>query len=204
MEKEQDYLKDIAEIRSMMERSSKFLSLSGWSGILAGIYALVGVYLVHYQMGFNPIKLVYGQSEIGNLTEIIFMGIGVLVLALGTAIVLSAKKSNSKGEQIWNASSRHLLENISVPLLTGGILILISFSVSLVGLVLPFTLIFYGIALYNGSRVTYDSIKYLGVLQIVLGLISIYYIEFSLLLWAIGFGALHVIYGAYIYLKHER
>lgn len=204
MEKEQDYLKDIAEIRSMMERSSKFLSLSGWSGILAGIYALVGVYLVHYQMGFNPIKLVYGQSEIGNLTEIIFMGIGVLVLALGTAIVLSAKKSNSKGEQIWNASSRHLLENISVPLLTGGILILISFSVSLVGLVLPFTLIFYGIALYNGSRVTYDSIKYLGVLQIVLGLISIYYIEFSLLLWAIGFGALHVIYGTYIYLKHER
>lgn len=181
MEKEQDYLNDIAEIRSMMERSSKFLSLSGWSGILAGIYALVGVYLVHYQMGFNPIKLVYGQSEIGNLTEIIFMGIGVLVLALGTAIVLSAKKSNSKGEQIWNASSRHLLENISVPLLTGGILILISFSVSLVGLVLPFTLIFYGIALYNGSRVTYDSIKYLGVLQIVLGLISIYYIEFSLL-----------------------
>ena len=35
------HIEDIAEIRSLMEKSSKFISLSGLSGILAGIFALI-------------------------------------------------------------------------------------------------------------------------------------------------------------------
>ncbi|MDX5428570.1 MAG: hypothetical protein LPK79_10755 [Bacteroidota bacterium] len=36
-----DMLKDLELIRSMMERSTRFFSLSGWVGILIGIYSLV-------------------------------------------------------------------------------------------------------------------------------------------------------------------
>ena len=53
MKNETDYLRDIGEIRSLMERSSKFISLSGWAGIFAGIYALAGVYVAINYLHFN-------------------------------------------------------------------------------------------------------------------------------------------------------
>jgi len=44
---ENNYLKDISEIKNLMNRSSRFMSLSGLSGILAGIYALVGAWWIY-------------------------------------------------------------------------------------------------------------------------------------------------------------
>ena len=45
---DKDYLKDISEIKNLMNKSSRFISLSGLSGILAGIYALVGAAMTYY------------------------------------------------------------------------------------------------------------------------------------------------------------
>ena len=59
MKEEKDYIQDISEIRSMMERSSKFLSLSGLAGVMAGIYALVGAFVAYTVFDFNPV----GKSE---------------------------------------------------------------------------------------------------------------------------------------------
>ena len=42
-----EHLENLKEIRTLMERSSKFLSLSGLSGISAGIIALVGAFMVY-------------------------------------------------------------------------------------------------------------------------------------------------------------
>jgi hypothetical protein len=208
MREEQDYIQDIAEIRSMMERSTKFLSLSGWAGIMAGIYALAGALIAYQFLGYNPTKIVYRLNELGGessaLTMIIVLAILILVLAIGTAIFLSYKKANKRGEQIWNATSRRLVINMAVPLLTGGVLILILLSKNLMGLAAPLSLIFYGLAIYNASKFTFDEMKFLGLIQIGLGLISSYYIEFSLFLWSLGFGVVHIIYGVYMYFQHER
>jgi hypothetical protein len=97
-----------------------------------------------------------------------------------------------------------LLVNMAVPLIAGGLLILILISKGLIGLVAPFTLLFYGLALYNGSKFTYEEVRILGVIQIILGLISAIYIEYGLLIWAVGFGIVHIIYGIYIHYKYER
>lgn len=122
MKNEKDYIKNIAEIRSMMERSLKFLSLSGWAGIMAGIYALAGAYISYTHFKFNPTDSIYQIAE--NTTyeyfSIIILALVVLILSIGTAIFLSHKRALKRSENIWNSTSRRLLSNISIPLTTGG------------------------------------------------------------------------------------
>ncbi|OGU70032.1 MAG: hypothetical protein A3J84_07520 [Ignavibacteria bacterium RIFOXYA2_FULL_37_17] len=204
MKEEQDYIRDIAEIRSMMERSSKFASLSGLSGILAGIYALAGAFIVYHYYSFNPDSVDYTNYSAGSLINVIAIALIILILALGSAVFLSYKKGNQKGEKIWNTTSRRLIANMAVPLSAGGILILIFLVKGLVGLIIPSTLLFYGLAIYNASKFTFGEMKFMGLLQIGLGLISAYFIEFSLFIWAFGFGVVHIAYGTYMHFKYER
>lgn len=200
MKEVKDYTRDIAEIRSMMERSSKFLSLSGWSGIMAGLYALAGAYIAWKVYNFNPTHLVYGLFEpIPDFLNLFLLSVIVLALALGTAFFDSYRKARSKGERAWNAISKKLLINLAIPLIAGGILILAVAAAGLIGLVIPLMLIFYGLALYNGGNFTFRAIKILGLVQLTLGLISCYFIEYSLLLWAFGFGVVHIVYGIYMF-----
>jgi hypothetical protein len=201
MKKEQDYIRDIAEIRSMMERSSRFLSLSGWTGILAGVYALAGAYIAWKFLNFNPDGFTYSTGSPGNL---LLLGLIVLALALGTAIADSFRKARARGEKAWNITSKRLLASMAVPLVTGGILVLILFVQDMHGLIAPVTLLFYGLALFNAGRYTYKEIKIFGLAEITLGLISSYFIGYSLLLWAAGFGVVHIIYGVYMFYSYER
>lgn len=208
MKESRDYIQDIAEIRSMMERSSKFLSLSGWAGIMAGIYALAGAWIAYSVYSFHPDKIVYNTIPSGSLPagllKVILLALLILILSIGTAIVLSYKKADRRGEKVWNATSRRLLVHMGIPLFAGGMLILILLSKGLIGLLAPMTLLFYGLALYNASKFTFDDLKFLGIIQMGLGLLSAWYIEYSLLFWAVGFGLVHIIYGIYVHLRYER
>lgn len=207
MKKEQDYIKDITEIRSMMERSSKFLSLTGFSGVMAGIYALVGAYLVYEffysNAGDNFFTSMDGKFS-GNLWNLIALALLILVLALGTAIFFSYRKANKNGEKIWNATARRLVTNMAIPLVAGGLLILVFLTKGLFGLVVPVSLIFYGLALANAGKFTFEEMKSLGIIQVFLGLLAAYYMEYSLLFWAFGFGIMHILYGIYMHLKYEK
>lgn len=208
MKEERDYIRDIAEIRSMMERSSKFLSLSGWAGIMAGIYALAGAWIAYTIFQFNPDEIFYGSSLSGSvspsLPKVVLLALLILILAIGTAIFLSYKKAEKSGEKIWNATSRRMLANMAVPLAAGGIFILVLLSKNLVGLMAPSTLLFYGLALYSAGKFTYDEVKVLGVIQMGLGLISAWFVEYGLLFWAVGFGLVHIVYGIYMHFRYER
>lgn len=208
MKEEKDYIQDIAAIRNMMERSSKFLSLSGWAGIMAGIYALVGAWFAYSSFSFNPNEIVVQgwSAELWSapLIKLVALAALILVLALATAILLSQQKANKRQEKIWNATSKQMLISMGIPLVAGGLLVLILIAKGLLGLVAPITLIFYGLALYNASRFTYAEIKLLGLMEIVLGLIGAYFIGYGLLCWAVGFGVLHIITGIYLHYKYER
>lgn len=204
MKEDQDYIQDIMEMRSMMERSSKFLSLSGLAGVMAGIYALSGAIIAYKVFSFNPDEIVASTSSSSTLLKIIFLALTILILAIATAIFLSYKKANKRREKFWNPTARRLLINMAVPLIIGGLLILILISKGFIGLIAPFTLIFYGLALYNASKFTYEEVRSLGLIQIGLGLISSYFVAYGLLLWAIGFGVIHIIYGIYMHYRYER
>lgn len=208
MKEQRDYTQDLSDIRSMMERSSKFLSLSGLAGVLAGIYALAGAWFAYSVLGLSTQELPTGYLDStaspANITQLILLAVIILVLAIGTAIVLSWMKANKRGESAWNATSKRMIANMSVPLVTGGLLILILLSKNILVLIAPLSLIFYGVALYNASKFSYDDVKYLGIVQIGLGLLAALYTNYGLLLWAIGFGVIHIVYGIYMHIRYER
>lgn len=203
MKEERDYSKDLADIRSMMERSSKFLSLSGWEGILAGVYALFGAYLAESIIGFNPDSISYSiPSE--SLTHLVYLGVGILLLSLFTAVFFSWRKADKKGVSSWNATSRRLLVSMAVPMGVGGVLIGILIAHGLLGLVAPMLLLFYGLALFNAGQFTVWEVKLLGAVQIALGLFGAFSVEHGLLVWSIGFGVAHILYGIYMHIRYER
>lgn len=204
--KDKDYLKDILEIKSIMNKSSRFISLSGLSGVLAGIYALIGAIaanylLTNYQVANSPVGLI----PISFL-EYILLSIAILVLVFSilTAFILSSKKAKKSGEKLWDSTSKRLLINFAIPLFTGGAFSIILYQFGLIGLIAPTTLIFYGLACVNSSKYTLGDIRYLGLLNIIIGLISTQFIGYGLYFWAFGFGILHIVYGIVLYNKYDK
>lgn len=208
METEKEYYRDLSEIRSMMERSSKFLSLSGWSGVLMGIYALAGAFFANLMMQDSGSYVLYNMtgSRITSsaAADLLSLAVIVLLIAIGTTIYLAYIKSTKNKVQFWNATTRRLMVNMMIPLFAGGFLIGIMIAKGLEGMVLSLMLLFYGLTLVNASKFTYAEIKYLGIIFIGLGLMAAAFTVYSLLLWAIGFGIMHIIYGLYIHVRYEK
>jgi len=73
-----------------------------------------------------------------------------------------------------------------------------------VGFIAPGCLIFYGLALVNGSKYTLGEVKWLGYGQILLGIINLWWVGNGLYFWALGFGVLHIVYGTLMWWKYER
>lgn len=198
------YLSELKEIRQMMEQSSRFLSLSGLSGILIGLYALVGAYIAHQVIHFQPAKA-YLEIHFSDLMlKLTVLGTVILILSLITVLWLTYRRAKNSGKKIWNPGSRLMCINLAIPLVSGGIFILISLSRGIYHDVAPLCLIFYGLALVNAAKFTRQEIFYMGLLQIALGICAALFPEFGLLFWAIGFGIIHIIYGSVMYFRYEK
>jgi len=213
MDQQKHHLETLTEIRSLMEQSSRFISLSGLSGVAAGIFALMGAAAVYWYLGITPFagqKAYYvtaetiSQGGVHYLTFFLVDAAIVLILALGSGIFFTTRKARKKGLKMWDASSRRLLINMAIPLVAGGIFCLGLLYHDLFGLVAPTTLIFYGLACLNASKYTLNDIRYLGILEIILGLFALFFLGYGLEFWAFGFGVLHIVYGLIMYYKYEQ
>jgi hypothetical protein len=212
MSKETDHLAQLQQIRALMERSSRFISLSGLSGVFAGVFALLGALAAYFYLGNNINMTSYFDYPVNSSVEpnkdvlgfFVIDALLVLTASLTAGLLLTWRSAKKKGQTIWDATAKRLLINLMIPLAAGGIFCLILLKHGLIGLVAPSTLIFYGLALLNGSKYTLDDIRYLGICEIILGLLAAIYIGYGLLFWAIGFGVLHIVYGLLMYNKYER
>lgn len=203
-------LEDIQDIKRMMERSSRFISLSGLSGISAGICALIGAWLAHpYVFGYKNVFIDVNEPFRRDYSLFLNMWLfwiaaGTFLAALVTAFIFTYIKSSKEGIPIWGNTARRLLFNVSVPLVVGGIFLITLVQYGTFGLVAPGCLLFYGLALINASKYTLVEIRFLGYSEIILGLISLFFIGYGLYFWAFGFGILHILYGVYMWRKYER
>ncbi len=198
------YINDIKEIKYLMQKSSKFLSLSGFSGIMAGIYALIGSYWA-YQLLKNTkvyIKSYTSENQI-LIYKLVLIALGVALLAIITAYILSRQKAGRSGEKLWTPVTKAMLIDFAIPLFTGGIFGLVLLYHEHFGVIAPITLIFYGLALVSVSKYTIGTVKYLGISEIITGLIAAFYVGYGLWFWAFGFGLLHIIYGTIMYIKEK-
>lgn len=201
MKTSENYLAEIKEIRKMMEESSRFLSLSGLSGILVGIYALAGAFVAHQILSAsNPVLNLFNGEVTVQLTVFAVL---ILAVALITVFWLTWRKAKKAGKKIWNPGSRLMLLNLAIPLITGGIFIIIFLFNGIFGFVAGSCLIFYGLALINAAKFTRQEIFYMGLIQVFLGIPATMFPSIGLLLWALGFGVIHIIYGTVMYFRYE-
>ncbi len=198
------YIEDLKGIREIMDRSSRFVSLSGLSGVAAGIIALLGAYYVYKQIYVELPDLGYNAVAISgtDFWHLIVSAIVIFGLALIVGLYFTWQKAKKTGQRMWDRQAKRTLLNLLIPLLTGGFLCLILLDKGFIGLIAPLTLIFYGLALVNTSKYTLHELRSLGLLEIALGLAATHFIGYGLLFWAIGFGVLHIIYGTMMYFKY--
>jgi predicted lysophospholipase L1 biosynthesis ABC-type transport system permease subunit len=207
-----EHLQTLTEIRSLMERSSKFLSLSGLSGVSAGIVALIGSAVVYMRLRTDWLSILnydkLGRHGVGGYAAanqfLLQTAIIVLVSALALGTLFTVRKAKRQGQRVWNQASRRLLWALAVPLVTGGIFCLALLHYRLLFLQVPAMLIFYGLALLNGSKYTVRDVEYLGYSEIALGLLALFLTGYNLTFWTVGFGVLHIVYGAAMYWKYDR
>jgi hypothetical protein len=207
MNQEQDQLATLHEIRNIMDRSSRFISLSGLSGVAAGVSALIGAAVVKWYLVTHNID--YRQTLGRNLSQesIVFMilvGALVFILAFCSATYFTARNARKKSHRAWDSKTERMLINLFIPLAAGGIFCAVLIYHNLLYLVAPVMLIFYGCALLNASKYTLSDIRYLSICEIILGLLASFFVGYGLIAWTLGFGVLHIVYGALVYYKYER
>ncbi len=205
-------LETLSEIRSLMERSSRFISLNGLSGVFAGMFALIGAFAAYKFLDlsltipryFDYLTTNEGEQKIPFYLFFFTDALLVLFASLSVAVYLTMRKARKKGLKIWDSIGKRVLINMLIPLASGGILCLILVYHGYIGLTAPMTLIFYGLALVNTSKYTFEDIRYLGLVEIALGLMATIWLGYGLLFWALGFGVMHIIYGIIMYYKYEQ
>jgi hypothetical protein len=199
-------LETLHDIKRMMERSSRFISLSGWSGIAAGVCALVGAGLAHQRI------VHYYQTEYQKVAgaiqklkqDLILIAALTFIAAFILAMFFTYLKSKKEGVAIWGAAARRLVWNTFLPLAAGGFLIWHLIENGEYGIVAPACLIFYGLALVNGSKYTMGEVRWLGYGELMLGIINLWFQDKGIIFWSLGFGLLHIIYGFAMWWKYDR
>lgn len=202
----QKHQEDLAHIRSMMERSSRFISLSGLSGVFAGLSALIGGLYTYMLLENRGVGYYRGQDVVlpeNLVSHLIVTALVVLLFALTFGIFFTIRKSKKYNLPIWTSATKNMLFNLAVPLVVGGIFCLALVFHGIYGLIAPATLMFYGLAVINAEKYTFSDIKYLGFSELVLGCISLFYIGYGLIFWIIGFGILHIVYGLVMFKKYK-
>jgi hypothetical protein len=210
MKSDNKSIEDIKAIRKIMEESSRFLSLSGLSGIFAGITAITGALVayffildkgsIHYDEYFRS----FSENETLVLRwQLVTDAVIVLVLSVLVSLYFSIKKARRDGKNLWTPISKRLLLNLLIPLTTGGVFAIVLLHQNHLQLIIPSFLIFYGLALVNAGKFTFGEIFYLGILEILTGLFSAFIPGWGLIFWIFGFGILHIIYGIAMFRKYE-
>lgn len=207
MTTQEEQLAAIAEMRSLMAQSSRFISLSGLSGVWAGSVALAGYAAASWKLGrfashdnANRASLLTPEQ----LEFLILDASAVLALALAGSVYFTTRKASASGVPVWSGAVKQLLMHLFVPLALGGGFCLVLLWHGAVAFVAPATLIFYGLALQSASKYSLPELWYLGVTECVLGLLAAIWVGHGLALWGLGFGVMHILYGGVMYWRYDR
>lgn len=202
-------IQSVNEIKELMERSSEFVSLSGLTGILVGIYSLAGAWIAVQILGLQ--KITHGDySRALNVTTpmrlkiIVSVAAGVLIASIITAFLTSYYKSRKSKQKLFNKLTYRIIWNFSIPLLAGGLFCIALLYHGHYGLTSSVMLLFYGMSLINVSKYTFSNVAWLGYSFVTLGLLDCFFEGHGLFFWTLGFGVFHIIYGVLFYFLYER
>ena len=199
-------LEALKEIRSIMDRSARFISLSGWSGIWAGATALVGAFIAWKLIQAPGFGCDWVESNFRsvNLQKLLLLAFSVFLVALAGGFFFTYRKANRQGHKLWNNASKQMLFALFFPMFVGGVFCLGFIHYGCEIFIAPACLAFYGLALIGASRHTLSDIKYLGILEVLLACANLFLPGHGIYFWAFGFGVLHILYGIFMWNKYDK
>ena len=209
MSEHQQSLEELQHIKKMMERSSRFISLSGLSGMAAGVSALVGAWFAWKRLHstesetYNLVRIIETNGT-RILDDLFWIATYTFIAAFISAFFFTYLRSRKDKVPMFGTATMRLFWNVAIPIAVGGIFLIRMMQNNEFELVAPGCLIFYGLALVNGSKYTLGEIRFLGYSMLALGIMNLYYVSYGLYFWAMGFGVLHIVYGAAMWMKYER
>ena len=200
---DQNYHKDLSHIQHMMERSTRFLSLSGMSGIVTGVIALLGAAYAYNYLGTSGFDY-EGRSlhtVEDKVTHLIIVALLVLVSAIFFGGLFTWRNIKKSGQPFWTMATKKLLFNFCIPLALGGLFCIGLIIHQYYILLAPMMLFVYGAALFSAEKYTLKLVRFFGISEMLLGLVALFFPGHGLLFWALGFGVLHIVYGILMYKK---
>lgn len=186
------------EIKTMMNRSSRFLNVSPAAPIVVGIYAVVAAWTANriYNGGWDIAPMLSVDTPY-RMRMLSLAAIGLVALSVVTAALLCRYEARRRGERLTiDAAARRLIFNFALPLVVGGVLCFALLANGYYGISSSIMLVFYGMALTSASNHTFSSVRYLGYAELLLGLIDAFCQGYGLMFWTIGFGAMNIVFGA--------
>ena len=189
-----------------MQQYTSYFSLSGFSGILLGIYGLLMVYVLHiltstYGDGFD------GSSQLPiALLEIVItiFGIVMILISLFTLWIRARRENKKQNSKLWNPFSKKTRLQTLVPLIFFIAVLIIVANKGYYSLITPLLLFLYGILLLNVSRVSLKRLRLLAIAEMILGIIAYFIYDNELLFLAIGLGAFHLLYGVFTLNQNKK
>ena len=196
---------ELSEIKSMMERSKRFLSLSGIAGIPVGLTALAGIAAINFTI--HQSWNVWLLPETLNLSTIQLIWLGVITaLMFGIAAIITWILSHKKvpTQKLASPPSKKFLEALAIPIAFGTVACLLFAKNELYAYIPGLSLLMYGLGMIQAAQHSFQELKRLGLALAVLGLVAFLAPTYSLILWAMGFGGLHILYGIWMHQKYDR
>jgi len=171
-------------IRKTMEGASSFTAVPGWGGMLIGVTALVAAFIASLQPA-----------------AALWLGVWMVEAAVscligGVAMLQKARKAETP---LLSQPGRRFALSLAPPLAAGALLTLFLFHAGSFAVLPGLWLLLYGAGVVTGGAFSVRVVPAMGVAFMVLGAAAL----FSPAAWgdvymAVGFGGLHLIFGAII------
>lgn len=213
-DKKEEQLNNLQDIKNLMESSSRFTSLSGLSGVSAGIVAIIGSLVVSNSLGIGIFEKAQGimdyttsstpSGDGKTLQFLIITALAVFTFAAISALFFAGRKARSNDAKLMGSSGRKFIFNHSLFLLTGALFSVILINYGIYFLVVPVLLMFFGMGLISASKFSFNVIRNLGIAEIALGLTLAMMPVYALLFFVIGFGVMNIIFGLIVHFNYDK
>ena len=175
---------DLQFIRKTIESSGSFTSFSGVGVILIGVSAM-------------------GTAWLASLTRLpqdrLQLWVAEAVLAATLGFLATRKKARRDGRNLGHPVSRRFFLNLAPPLLAGAVLTVALAAAGKFELLPGLWLLLYGTGVLTGGAFSIRAVPLMGLCFMVLGIVTLLLPpHWNPVMMGVGFGGLHVLFGAVI------
>jgi hypothetical protein len=186
-------------IRQTMERSTKYSTLSGLSGVLIGLAAIAGVLATNWLTGDAP----PGASVYRHPSALALVWVSVLVMAVAIDFACNKRRAARVGKHVVSPLGAHIVLAALPAFLAGGVLTLFFYQHALLYYVWGVWMLSYGLAISAVGLFSVKPVLALGAAFVLAGAVTLLLpLPYHLYMMALTFGGFHIGYGVVMARKH--